>query len=77
MIWKKVIRASGLIEWECEHGVGHPDSNSVEIMNKASEEYHKKKGIPLEEDGDYGWGIHGCCEESCCSRDDFPGKKRK
>jgi hypothetical protein len=55
MIWKRIIRASGLIEWQCEHGVGHPDSKSVKRMGEC-------------------WGIHGCCEEGCCGRDDFPGK---
>lgn len=76
MKWKRVIRASGLIEWQCEHGVGHPDEESIERMNKASEEYYLKHGMEPEKDGDYGWGIHGCCEERCCNRDDFPGKRR-
>jgi hypothetical protein len=34
MIWKRIIRASGLIEWQCEHGVGHPDSKSVKRMGE-------------------------------------------
>ena len=32
MKWYRIVRASGLIEWECDHGVGHPDLNSVERM---------------------------------------------
>ena len=44
--------------WQCEHGVGHPDHDSVVRMNEAS--------------GEAGWGVHGC--DGCCGRDDFPGR---
>lgn len=55
MKWTRIVRASGLIEWQCEHGVGHPDLRSVKKMGDC-------------------WGIHGCCSENCCSRNDFPGR---
>ena len=32
MKWKRIVRASGLIEWQCEHGVGHPDPQSIKNM---------------------------------------------
>ena len=64
MKWTKCNRASGLLEWVCEHGVGHPDYESAK---KTSKRY--KHSIKL-------WMIHGCCEDNCCSRDDFPGRKR-
>jgi hypothetical protein len=35
MKWKRIVRASGLVEWQCEHGVGHPDVNSVDRMGDA------------------------------------------
>lgn len=28
-LWPKVVRETGLIERTCEHGVGHPDPDSV------------------------------------------------
>lgn len=34
MSWKRVVRASGLIEWVCEHGVGHPDQASVKQLGE-------------------------------------------
>ena len=63
MKWKKIIRESGLIEWECEHGIGHPDEVSAQIIAD-------KFGHSVET-----WMTHGC--DSCCSRDDFPGKDKK
>ena len=62
MIWKKNIRATGLIEWVCECGVGHPDRSSAETIAKKFK--HKTKT----------WLIHSCC--GCCKRNDFPGKKK-
>ena len=63
MKWTKILRGSGLIEWECEHGVGHPDFDSALKLGKNFED----KLIYL---------IHGC--DHCCFRGDFPGKgKRK
>lgn len=55
MKWKRIVRETGLTEWQCEHGIGHPDFESAEKMGE-------------------GWGIHGC--DGCCSRPDFPGKKK-
>jgi len=46
MKWKRIIRASGLVEWQCEHGVGHPDQSSVKTLEYLT--------------GQKGWGIHGC-----------------
>jgi hypothetical protein len=34
MKWRRIIRASGLVEWQCEHGVGHPDFKSVKKMGE-------------------------------------------
>jgi hypothetical protein len=63
MIWRKIVRDSGLIEWECEHGVGHPDDESIREMDN------------IHGSGSEGsWGIHGC--DGCCSRPDFPGKAK-
>ena len=28
MKWTKLLRETGLVEWVCEHGVGHPDVKS-------------------------------------------------
>jgi hypothetical protein len=64
MKWKKVIRETGLIEWQCEHGVGHPDMKSIKEMD-----------IKYGKGSEGTWGVHGCCEDNCCSRDDFPGKE--
>ena len=32
MKWRRITRETGLIEWVCEHGVGHPDMDSVHKM---------------------------------------------
>ena len=61
MKWEKTIRGSGLVEWVCEHGVGHPDIRSAEKIAK-------KYGHDTDT-----WLIHGC--DGCCSRKDFPGKE--
>lgn len=63
MKWKHSIRETGLVEWICDCGVGHPDMNSVRELEA---EYPQGKGT---------WGIHGCCGH--CSRDDFPGKLKE
>lgn len=55
MKWTKHYREDrSIIEWVCEHGVGHPDLNTLPANDP---------------------GIHGC--DGCCSRDDFPGKKKE
>ena len=61
MKWQKNIRETGLVEWKCKHGIGHPDYNSA--VGTA-----KKHGHCLGT-----WLLHGCC--GCCSRKDFPGRK--
>lgn len=43
--WPMVIRASGLTERVCPHGIGHPDPDSLAWM---------------EGDGYMGFDIHGC-----------------
>ena len=63
MMWERIRRASGLVEWKCEHGIGHPDLYSASVMDKL---HGHKSGT---------WGIHGCCEHNCCSRKDFPGSE--
>ena len=62
MKWEKNIRETGLVEWICECGIGHPDEESATIVAKRFG--HNKKT----------WLIHGCCGH--CSRKDFPGRKR-
>jgi len=61
MEWKKNIRETGLIEWVCEHGIGHPDYQSAK---KLSKKYNNTLTV---------WLLHGC--DCCCKRKDFPGKK--
>ena len=56
--WTRLRRASGLVEWVCQHGVGHPDNDSVDRMEKRA-----PNGC---------WHIHGC--DGCCRREDFPGR---
>jgi len=91
MKWKKIIRETGLREWVCEHGIGHPDEISAHIM--AAAVIHDA-GINLDNNPDYfsdgtdvikgkleykdvvgAWLVHGC--DGCCQRDDFPGAIKK
>jgi hypothetical protein len=51
--WPIQIRASGLVERICEHGVGHPDPDSVEYF----------AGLLLPDEGRW-WTVHGC--DGCC-----------
>ena len=43
----------GLMERICDHGVGHPDPDDIAY----------KVSI-----GRMGEGVHGCCQNRCCSR---------
>jgi len=52
-----IMRETGLMEFICEHGVGHPAVSSA----KFKDEQHKH------EPGT--WSIHGC--DGCC-HEDFP-----
>jgi len=71
MKWMLNVRETGLVEWVCEHGVGHPDYISACAVAKA----HPEKGHSFEEVRN-AWLVHGC--DGCCAQDDFPGKvKRK
>ena len=55
--WTRIHRLSGLVEDVCPHGVGHPNPESIKIMDA--------KGPP----GARGtWGVHGCCESHCCGK---------
>ncbi len=47
------LRASGLIERRCRHGVGHPDPDSAAWLNR-----HGPPGARGS------WGVHGC--DGCC-----------
>jgi hypothetical protein len=60
MLWTKNKRSSGITEWVCLHGVGHPTKTSAE-------EVAKKHGHKVDI-----WMVHGCC--GCCKRDDFPDR---
>ena len=70
MTWERNIRSSGLLEWVCECGIGHPDMESaLEVSRRLSEPNDEASVI----ENAYAWSSHGCC--GCCSRDDFPGAK--
>jgi hypothetical protein len=43
--WPIIIRSSALVERRCEHGVGHPDPDSVAYFER--NDWH-------------GYGVHGC-----------------
>lgn len=60
MKWTKLLRETGLVEWVCAHGVGHPDHASADEQDKRRQHVAGT------------WRIHGC--EGCCARDDFPGR---
>lgn len=61
--WGKLRRSTGLVEYVCEHGCGHPDYASAKEL---AVKY--KSSIST-------WLTHGCC--GCCARKDFPGRKPK
>ena len=56
-----IRRETGLMEFLCEHGVGHPAKSSAHFMDVIHE---TEPGV---------WSTHGC--DGCCSRDDFPDAK--
>lgn len=49
-------RETGLMEFVCIHGTGHPAKRSIEYLTELA-----PKGA---------WDIHGCC--GCCAIDNFP-----
>jgi len=51
-------RETGLMEFQCIHGVGHPAAQSAHFLDVI---HGDKKGT---------WSIHGC--DGCCGREDFP-----
>lgn len=63
MNWEMIVRETGLVEWVCEHGTGHPDMRSA---RKLAKKYGHSESA---------WTTHGC--DSCCRRKDFPGRLRK
>ena len=52
---RQLWRETGLLEDLCPHGVGHPNADFL-------------KNPPDDKFKEEGWGIHGCCQESCCSK---------
>lgn len=48
----QIVRASGLVEDICKHGVGHPNEEWLRSHCLKPETYHT-------------WSIHGC--DGCCS----------
>jgi hypothetical protein len=63
MVWTRGTRESGLREYTCEHGCGHPD-----YVSAAKVAHHYSHPINV-------WLTHGC--DGCCSRNDFPGHRPK
>ncbi len=61
--WLENIRETGLLEWVCEHGIGHPDFQSANEMDKT---HGHEPGT---------WSVHGC--DGCCGHPDFPGRKKE
>lgn len=58
--WPINLRENKLVERICEHGVGHPDPDSVYFFDMI---------------GKGGLGIHCCCENRCChepEKEDLP-----
>jgi hypothetical protein len=51
--WPKILRASGLVERQCEHGIGHPDPDSVAYFKLLNGD-HRRMWL----------GVHGC--DGCC-----------
>lgn len=49
--WGYDFRETGVVERTCDHGVGHPDKDSVAYLELTTGETH--------------WGIHGC--DGCCA----------
>lgn len=60
MEWKRIVRETGLVEWVCKHGVGHPDPVSAAMLDRALGHQHGT------------WSVHGC--DGCCARTAFPGR---
>lgn len=51
-------RETGLMEFICTHGVGHPSKDSARVIAKR---YGHEASV---------WEDHGCC--GCCGIEDFP-----
>jgi len=60
MFWTRLMRLTGLMEWVCTHGVGHPDHVSAAMVAEKTDH-----NVDV-------WLSHGC--DGCCGRDDFPGR---
>jgi hypothetical protein len=51
-----ITRESGLVEWVCKHGVGHP---TLESAIRVAKEHGDEPEV---------WMIHGCCPDQCCQK---------
>ena len=62
LLWRDFTRIlrreTGLMEFVCKHGVGHPAKDSARVIAKR---YGHE---------DWVWQSHGCC--GCCGVEDFP-----
>ena len=56
-------RDTGLMEFVCIHGVGHPAAQSAAFLDS----------LYLKEGQRGCWSVHGC--DGCCGRDDMPDVK--
>ena len=88
MKWKKIVRETGLLEYVCEHGIGHPDIRSVHMQvsryifeaglrmkdnpNDCSDGADVIRGKITYSEMVDVWMLHSC--DKCCSREDFPGR---
>jgi len=62
--WPFVIRLDkyGIMERTCAHGVGHPDSDSLDWLHRHYDDRIGKRNVEA-------LGIHGC--DGCCFRDEI------
>jgi hypothetical protein len=74
MKWSKTQRASGIVEFCCEHGCGHPTFESARAVALKYEGAAKEITDPIKfRQCVESWMTHGC--DGCCRRDDFPGAR--
>jgi len=67
--WKTITRETGLIEYVCPHGIGHPDENSAKECAEHYKEWEKPgaKEIGItKERAIKAWLSHGC--DGCCQK---------
>ena len=56
--WQITHRESGIVEYTCPHGVGHPVARAVSVRLKEYEPLRPSEGV------------HGC--DGCCSQIERP-----